>query len=261
MIGPSRDDHSYRRGLVFGWSLAEIFLLIVFALLFAFAAKVGKTQSQASAPQSSEPAFTLPVHPLPSRTPGHPPNDFDDLFRKLTLCEKRDTKCEGESNNLKQQIEQLKKEIEELKKENQQLRQENEALKRQVEPHPGGADYPSCFKNPAGKPDYIFDVMLTSGGIVIHKNDLPDQVEKEALLPLSQITFDRDIPDADFLDQTDGIFDFSNQHGCRFYVRVTHQTKADEKDTYKERLTTIEQHFYKSISARVNAPLAKPRMH
>ncbi len=46
MAVPSRDDHSYRRGLVLGWSLAEIFLLIVFALLFAFAAKVGRTQSR-----------------------------------------------------------------------------------------------------------------------------------------------------------------------------------------------------------------------
>jgi hypothetical protein len=44
MVGPGPDDRAYRRGLVLGWSLAEVFVLIVFALLFAFAAVTVKVQ-------------------------------------------------------------------------------------------------------------------------------------------------------------------------------------------------------------------------
>lgn len=243
MAGPSRDDHSYRRGLVLGWSLAEIFLLIVFALLFAFAAKVGRTQSPN--PANKPPNGNKSAPPAPT---AHPTDDFDATFRKLTLCEERLKACNEDEKKLKPKIKELEPEIEKLKAENEQLKKELAQLKQkaQVMTQPGhnGVDYDSCFKNSAGKTEYIFNVTLTDSGIIVHKNDLPDQRDKEAALPLNQITFDRELSDTAFIDQTRGIFEYSEQQNCRFVVTVLDQTGPDEKETYKERLRTVTGPFY-----------------
>jgi peptidoglycan hydrolase CwlO-like protein len=109
MAGPLRDDHSYRRGLVFGWSLAEIFLLIVFALLFAFAAKVASTQPR----NLTQYPGAKPALPAPT---ARPTDDFDSLFRKLTLCEERLKACNENEKQLQKEIAELKKQVSKLRK-------------------------------------------------------------------------------------------------------------------------------------------------
>ncbi len=245
MAGP-RDDHSYRRGLVFGWSLAEVFLLIVFALLFAFAAKVG--QSQPHNPSKQPHNLNQPPSPARPGPTAYPTDDFNSLARKLRLCEKRKKACDKVNQDLTQQIaslkaqsEKLKKQIEKLKKENGQVEQQLQAL---TQPGHNGVDYRPCFQDVTGKAEYIFDVTLTDAGIIVHKNDLPDKRDIEAALPLDQMTFDHELSDSDFTTQSQGVFSYSVKHDCRFVVTVRDQTGPDKKDTYKERLRTVTALFY-----------------
>jgi hypothetical protein len=247
MIGLEPDERAYRRGLVLGWSLAEVFLLIVFALLFAFAALATKLPSE---PRTGQ----MRPSPTPaSARPGTPPNSFDSLFHKLTLCE-------ASNASLTSEIRKLNAESENLKRENAVLKAEIARLNTAIvkpkganqgplqskanNQFGGGADYPPCFKNPSGRPDYIFDVTLGSTGIMVHKNDLPAHAAEEIHLPLDQITYDHELNDESFIGGTAGLFSYSEAHACRFFVRICDQTKADEKDVYKRRLQVVESHFY-----------------
>jgi hypothetical protein len=239
MIGLEPDEHAYRRGLVLGWSLAEVFLLIVFALLFAFVALATKPASKTT----GKPRMTL-ASPTASFSPGLPPNSFDDAFHKLKLCEDKNASLKAENGKLSEEIEKLKLEKERQKAE---VAKPNAVLPqpKEVSRFPGGVDYPPCFASAGGRPDYIFDVTLGSAGIVIHKNDLPAHAGEEAQLPLGEITYDRELTDDSFIADTTALFNFSKAHECRFYARVCDQTKANEKDAYKQRLRVVESHFYK----------------
>ncbi len=109
----------------------------------------------------------------------------------------------------------------------------------------GGIDKKPCWADSNGKLQSIFDVALTTGGIEIRDNQVPARVDDEKLLPLGDITFGKEISDETFDNQTERLFDWSQSHDCRFYVRVYDLTGADEKELYKQRLRTVEGHFYK----------------
>jgi hypothetical protein len=109
-----------------------------------------------------------------------------------------------------------------------------------------GTEKPACWADPVtGRPEYIFRVELTSGGLIIHDQKLPHRSEEQALLPISGITFDGEIPPDMFRAQTAGLAAWSKARECRFFVMVKDLTLATEKDAYKKMLKTLEEHFYK----------------
>jgi hypothetical protein len=109
-----------------------------------------------------------------------------------------------------------------------------------------GTEKPACWADPVtGKPEYIFKVELTSGGLIIHDQKLPQRVEDQAILPIGGITFDGEIPPEMFRAQTAGLASWSKERECRFFVMVKDLTLPTEKDAYKKMLRTLEEHFYK----------------
>lgn len=104
---------------------------------------------------------------------------------------------------------------------------------------------PACWpSSQPGRPEYIFNVALTSTGLIVHDNALPDRVADQKLLPLNGMMFGKKIGDDEFADRTDPLYQWSVKHGCRFFVHVFEQTKPDEKDIYKARLRAVGEHFY-----------------
>ena len=109
-----------------------------------------------------------------------------------------------------------------------------------------GTEMPACWANPAtGKPEYIFKINLTSTGLIIHDQKLPNRINGQASLPLSMISFDQELNREAFRTQTSPIAQWSIKHQCRFFVLAHDLTRPEEKQVYKTMLRTLEEHFYK----------------
>ncbi len=54
-------------------------------------------------------------------------------------------------------------------------------------------EMPACWATPDGKPEYTFQVVLTSGGIIVHDNALEHRRDEQASLPIDKIQFDQEI--------------------------------------------------------------------
>jgi cell division protein FtsB len=131
-------------------------------------------------------------------------------------------------------------------------RLENERLKgsmayatRRLEALGKGSEKPACWATRTGAPEYIFDVTLTSAGIVTHDRALPSRRAEQARLPLAGMAYDRTLQGPGFQSMTKPLFDWGEAHGCRFFVLVTDRTGAAEKRRYKTLLLWVEGHFYK----------------
>lgn len=121
-------------------------------------------------------------------------------------------------------------------------------LRRKLDAAGKGMEMPACWADSSsGRVEYIFDVALTSKGLVIHDNKIAHRAQDQAELPVSAIKFDAEMSLGDFRDQTRMLFDWSVSNECRFFVRVFDQTGASEKQLYKEHLRVLEEHFYKYV--------------
>lgn len=125
--------------------------------------------------------------------------------------------------------------------ENATLRERTEYFKRIA-----GGQLPSCWIHPETKrSEYIFDVVLASGGLVIYDRDIPHRRDEKAELPTRKIIFEQELPPVTFLEQTKELYRWSEAHECRFFVRVFDRTATTEKELFVDRLLTAEGRFYK----------------
>ncbi len=102
MLSAQAGNRLYRRGLILGWTMAEVFLLIVFAMLFAFAALMLRNeQAEKQAAKSAKgrrrvqelleqtekqrSALVEKNMALEKNIPARA--KFDDLFHELMLAE------------------------------------------------------------------------------------------------------------------------------------------------------------------------------
>jgi hypothetical protein len=111
-----------------------------------------------------------------------------------------------------------------------------------------GTVYPPCWADEAtGKPEYIFDVSITSSGIVVRDNAIPHRSADEANLPIQAIKFGERRSGHEFVSETRALFDWSNRQDpvCRFFVRLFDITKDSEKTTFKTGQRAVEASFYK----------------
>ena len=117
-------------------------------------------------------------------------------------------------------------------------------LERKLDGLGKGTDHPACWLSRTRKSEYIFDVTLTSRGIITHDNALPHRTAEQAQLPLQTIVFDQEVQPEQFLKMSRPVFEWSKRKGCRFFVRLSDRTKADQKTIYKQLYRTVEQRFY-----------------
>ena len=114
-----------------------------------------------------------------------------------------------------------------------------------------GTQLPPCWTTPDGKPEYIFNVTLTSTGLLVHDNQYHHAEETQLI---GALPFDTEIDQQTFLHDSEGLYDWGKSHQCGFFVRVFDATKPSEKAVYKERLQIVEAHFYKLLSAGSTPP-------
>ncbi len=119
---------------------------------------------------------------------------------------------------------------------------------RKLEAAGKGTEKPACWATKEGRPEYIFEITLTSGGMRIHDRALPHRKAQQAILPLSSIHFDQTVTPNDYRRQTRPLFDWGEARGCRFFVVAIDGTGAAEKQVFKQRLRVMEEHFYKFLA-------------
>lgn len=118
-------------------------------------------------------------------------------------------------------------------------------LQRTVDRGGRGLDHPPCWATPDGKAEYIFDIALTSRGLIIRERVLPHRVSERNQLPLHGLALNEELVPSRFLDMTRKLFVWSRNNDCRFVVRAFDDTASTEKTTYKRHMRVLEQHFYK----------------
>lgn len=147
-----------------------------------------------------------------------------------------------------QQAREALKDAASLKAENERLRARQAELEDGGDGVGKGTEMPSCWFDPAtGKTEFIFDVALTSSGLIVRDRDAPPrQAAEKARLPI-EITFDTELSPEAFLSQARPLFEWSVRNECRFFVRAFDRTAPHEKELFKQRLLTLEQRFYKLL--------------
>lgn len=300
------DRRSYRRGLLLGLTMAEVFILVVFGLLLAW--MVGVTDSKGleqrvEGLQARLAELEQQRDLLLGVTASQ--NRFDDVFRELTLARQelalqerrvaglqeraqiledaaREAGLAGAPSSelaaaIKRRLEianallsqtsasgladddaaAVEKQVAGLVEMRRRLMREGfketdvatlagrlRNAERRLQEATRGTEWPACWADATGKPEYIFDVVLSSRGLVIRNNAVPHRQGEQAALPGAGIAFDSALSPGAFRSQTMAIFEWSQRANCRFFVRIRDTTAAHEKDLYKARLRTVGEHFY-----------------
>ncbi|MBF5094109.1 hypothetical protein F1643_06030 [Azospirillum sp. INR13] len=107
-----------------------------------------------------------------------------------------------------------------------------------------GTEKPACWATKAGKPEYIFDVALRTGGVVVRDNALPQRADEQAALSIHGFQYLNEITVSEFRAAALPLQRWGEEHDCRFFVRVFDQTGATDKAMYKKMLWTVGEYFY-----------------
>lgn len=69
-------------------------------------------------------------------------------------------------------------------------------------------------------------------------------------LPISSLRVGPEIGEAEFLEATAQLRTWSDNHKCRFFVRVFDETGPSAKAVFKTRIDALETRFYKELTNR-----------
>jgi hypothetical protein len=107
----------------------------------------------------------------------------------------------------------------------------------------GGYDLPPCWADQSGKIQYIFDASLTDDGIEVDDDSVGGREGDQGKLPLGHVRFRTPLSRSEFAAAFQPLLDWSNQHGCRFYVRLYDDMKTADRGEYKDLRGTVEGYF------------------
>ena len=273
----SAQDRFYRRGLVLGFTLAEVMVLIIFALLLAISwhlvakdKEIDKLKQSLTEKEAVVAKLTERTRTLEERVARG--DDFDDLFRELEQAKEQQAAKEQANVALREKLEALEQlekvkegmkaaglddsqvkefventlgKLAETERRADRLEGQLRNLQRKLDGLGKGTEMPACWASrETGKPEYIFNTALTSRGIIMRDNALPHRAAEQAQLPLQAMVFEKEMRPGQFRVMSKPVFEWSVKEGCRFFVRVYDLTKDEEKMIYKQHLRAVGEHFY-----------------
>lgn len=272
-------NNAYRRGVILGLTLAEIMLLILFLLLLTFASVLSREKKQyeqkiqllskgnkniekvVTVLEESDPAITEELveafETLPAVTTLIKKENLKKsksettkqvvlrAMEKLT-AEKAVESTSGESS-IKDKLLKAVNDNEELKAQIANVQGQNKNILHQLNSQGKGADFPPCWADSKGRPEYIYNVYLSNDGITLVDNKIPHRQSEQAQLPISSVVYDEPISQGQFVNQTSDLKEWAVSHECHFYVRIYDETDGSKKALYKSLLRTVESSFYKVL--------------
>lgn len=275
--GIGEQNTAYRRGLVLGLTMAEVGILIIFVLLLllafgewkreqALAARRDQVSVSKSRLQSLE-ASTQLLQQLAEASgagPNTPPDEIKRLIEAVKAVASTpeggsmlaDAKAELEKiRTVRQSLEKLadpssKSLPAQLQEQGFELANKEGQLKRYekqlLEAGLGKGERP-CWVRPDGTIEYLYDVVLVSGGIRMREYVHPHRVDERVRYRMPVINPEEILSAGEFLTRTEPLYNESLAANCRFFVVVYDGTEPTEKELYKRLLRTVEGHFYKRL--------------
>jgi hypothetical protein len=107
----------------------------------------------------------------------------------------------------------------------------------------GGFDLPPCWVDNKGKIQYIFDASLSDAGIYVEDKAVAGREGDQEKLPLSRARYGEPLGPGEFSTAFSPLLKWSNDHGCRFYVRLYDDMRDGDRAEYKELRGTVEGYF------------------
>jgi hypothetical protein len=107
----------------------------------------------------------------------------------------------------------------------------------------GGFDLPPCWVDNKGKIQYIFDASLNDAGIYVEDKAVAGREADQEKLPLSRARYGEPLGPGEFSTAFAPLLKWSNDHGCRFYVRLYDEMRDGDRAEYKELRGTVEGYF------------------
>jgi hypothetical protein len=107
----------------------------------------------------------------------------------------------------------------------------------------GGFDLPPCWVDTKGKIQYIFDTSLTDDGIYVESKTVAGRDGDLEKLPLGRAVYGEPLGPGEFSAAFSPLLKWSNDHGCRFYVRLYDDMRDGDRAEYKELRGTVEGYF------------------
>lgn len=108
-----------------------------------------------------------------------------------------------------------------------------------------GLVFPPCVKHPDGRPAYVLTTTLGTGHITVTDREVELARGLDVYPLFGAVKRQTPLTPDEFLAQTSAVFEWSRQRECRFFVWIDDATAQGAKQIYKQRLRTVEQHFYK----------------
>jgi len=119
-----------------------------------------------------------------------------------------------------------------------------ENLQRKLVDEGKGFAYPPCLVDSAGKPEYLYDVAVTSKGVLVKPSALRPTLNRDHIQIMKDMVLEKEVSTNVFGRGALPIFNYSKKNNCRFFVRLFDNTKPTEKITYKKHRRHIEGYFY-----------------
>ncbi len=236
-------DSAYRRGMILGLTMAEIMLLILFMLLLTFGMLIADRERAVKELSAQIQGFSSVSKFLAAITKENPAISVPDIIQRIERQQKDMTKLQRENETLRSEmasasaindiIKQIKRDKKgdaaaEVARQLQQLgalRSELEnskgqitQLTEQIKATGKGNEFPSCWVTPDGKPQSIFDFVLSASGVTVVNRAVGGRDEARAELPIQNVPIGREISFSEFSQSMMPLYQWSVQHGCRFYV-------------------------------------------
>jgi len=273
-VRSSREDElGYRRGLVMGLTMAEVMLLVLFALLLLIGFQARRiSENRQAKDQLVQVAHAMGVEPREI------PEHFDRLVSAAELAKEllKDTETDSsEASGLREAKELLEigRELRNHLGKNTVGQTPTQAAKEfvaaastafqqqgerfgtarmwmsdaataQQKEEGNGRVLPPCATGADGKPAYVFTARLFNENVEVEDRDLETVHALDGWPFFERVTRQQRLDTATFLEQTRGIFEWSKTKNCRFFVWIEDATGVAEKRLYKQRLRTVGQHFY-----------------
>lgn len=245
-------DKSYRRGLVLGLTMAEIMVLILFALLLILSSTYGVLKKEIQGQQElirakeSRIAELVALDKILGDILRQNPDgvtvadivqeikrqqgnitllnaEIERLKALATNSEAIETiireisRHKGENANSQSIAEELTKAAD-LLKENETLKGQNAQLSRQIKVSGRGNEFPSCWVTRDGKVESIYELVMGENGITINDRPLPHRAIDKAQLPISSVPYNVELSSFEFQLHLRPLYEWSIAHNCRFYV-------------------------------------------
>lgn len=247
-------DEANRRGLVLGLTMAEIMVLILFALLLILASTHGRLKTEIREQQeiiksrdSRIAELVVLENQLSDILRGNPKgvtviDIVQEIKRQQDRIAQLNTKIEqlnqfqASGEALETIIREISRDTHEkpttqqiidklnnaagLIKENETLTGQNVQLSHQIKASGRGNEFPSCWVTADGKVESIYELVMSESGITIIDRPLPHRASDKAQLPISSVPYNVELSNYEFKLHLQPLYQWSVAHNCRFYVII-----------------------------------------